>query len=555
MKLKVGRKEVEVKENVVDRVVNFFSPVKGQKRLRARMMSAISGAYTGGSKRRRSLSEWKPGGGSADADLLPDLPTLAERSRDLIRNNPLAAGAINTKVTNVIGTGLKLTPSLDRDVLNLTEKQADAWEANTEREWRLFTETKECDLARGLNWDGLTGLAYRQAKENGEALAIMRRIKRGFTPYTLRIQLVEADRLANADIQPDTKCLAGGIRKDENGAPIEYHILKQHPGSKFGYSREWTKVPAYGAKTGLANVLHLYKPLRPGQSRGIPDLAPVIEPLKQLGRYTEAELMAAVVAGMFTVFIKTDSGEGELNPFEPTTESGGKSSDDDYKLGNGAIVGLAQGENIETADPKRPNTAFDPFTMAILRQIGTALELPFEILIKHFTKSYSAARAALLEAWKYFKSERKWITDYFCNPVYEIWMYEAVAIGRIAAPGFLTDPVIRRAYLGAEWIGPGKGMIDEKKEIEAAEKKVEMGVSTLKEVTAELVGGDWEKKHPQSVKEHNKRKKDGLTPSTSSGQAAAAVSVDPELSEKEKEKEEEAGDDEDPSTGSGQQED
>ena len=53
--------------------------------------------------------------GSADADLLPALPELRNRSRDLARNNPLAGGAINTVVTNVIGTGRRLSrPSMPK---------------------------------------------------------------------------------------------------------------------------------------------------------------------------------------------------------------------------------------------------------------------------------------------------------------------------------------------------------------------------------------------------------------------------------------------------------
>ncbi len=49
---------------------------------------------------------------------------------------------------------------------------------------------------------------------------------------------------------------------------------------------------------------------RPGQRRGVPVLAPVIEALKQLGRYTDAELVAAVVSGLFTVFVKQKRQKG-----------------------------------------------------------------------------------------------------------------------------------------------------------------------------------------------------------------------------------------------------
>lgn len=220
--------------------------------------------------------------------------------------------------------------------------------------------------------------------------------------------------------------------------------------------------------------------------------------------------MAAVVSGMFTVFIKSETGNAELNPFQPTTESGGATTDDDYKLGAGAMVGLGPNESIETANPGRPNTAFDPFVLAVLRQVGVALELPLELLIKHFTSSYSASRAALLEAWRFFSARRHTFAKKLCAPVYENWLQEAVLSGRIHAPGFIDDPIIRRAYLGAKWIGPAKGQIDEKKEIEAAKLRIELGVSTHAEVTSEINGGDFDKNIKRLARENEAKKDAGF---------------------------------------------
>jgi len=501
----------KIQPNIVDKVVSYFNPVKAAKRYKSRMAMAIAGSYIGASKIRRGLKQWNPSSRDADSDSLTDLPTLRARSRDMIRNAPLAAGAINTKVTNVVGTGLKLQSRIDRAVLNLTEEQADQWEASTEREWRLFWESKDCDATRTLNGHGLTKLVYRQAKENGDVFVVLPRIKRNGFPYDLKLQVIEADRVCNKDNASNSDRLSGGILKDKYGAPKKYYILKQHPGAWRRYTKgSWEEVPAYGSVLGLPNIIHLFIRNRPGQSRGIPDLAPVIEPLKMLDRYSEAELTAAVISGMFTVFIESESGDPSFDFSDLENETGSKTTDKDYKLASGAIIGLAGNEKVHDSNPGRPNTAFDAFTLSILRQVGTALELPFEILIKHFTASYSAARAALLEAFKYFLSERQWLSTNFNQIIYEIWMYEAIASGRIAAPGFFTDPLIRKSYLGSEWTGPAKSQIDELKEIKAAELRIDRGISTLSEVTAEMTGGDWEKKHPQSVKEHNARKEAGL---------------------------------------------
>jgi len=508
-----GRK-VRIERNIFDRIVETVDPVRAARRYRARaamaITSVLTGGYIGASRSRRGLKKWNPFGNDADSDILPDLDTLRERSRDLIRNNPLAAGAINTKVTSVVGTGLKLQAHIDNEFLKITEDKSRLLEAQIEREWRLFWNSRECDAARTLNGNGITRLVYRQARENGDVFIVLPRIKLPGMPYDLRLQVVEADRVCNKDNKADTETLAGGIERDRYGAPKSYHILKYHPCLvRYFKQQEWTIIPAFG-RLGLRNVIHVYDSIRPNQSRGVPDLAPVIEPLKQLGRYTEGELMATVISSFFTVFIESEA-EPNFDLTDLSGETGSRTTDDDYKLASGAIIGLNPGEKVHDTNPGRPNDSFDAFVQAVLRQIGVALQLPFEILIKHFTASYSASRAAMLEAWKYFMSERQWLADNFIRPVYEIWMYEAVAKGRIGAPGFFRDPLIRQAYLGSEWVGPARGQIDEEKEIKAAEKRIELGVSTRAEVTAEMTGGDWEKKHAQRVKEEKMRKEAGLT--------------------------------------------
>ena len=174
------------------------------------------------------------------------------------------------------------------------------------------------------------------------------------------------------------------------------------------------------------------------------------------------------------------------------------------------VGNLAPGESIECVDPNRPNIAFDPFVKAVLQQVGVALELPFEVLIKHFTASYSASRAALLEAWRFFKARRKWMAANFCDPIYETWMAEAVASGRIVAPGFFADAAIRAAYLGADWIGSSPGHIQPLQEAEAEQTWIDMGVKTIAEVTSEATGGDWQQNHQQRVREVTMRREAGL---------------------------------------------
>lgn len=503
-----------------DRLVNYFNPAAGNRRAQARTAQAYSGAYDGASRTKRSLRNWFAFGGSADADLLPALGELRNRSRDLARNNPLAVGAINTVVTNVVGTGLAPQPTVDAKVLGMTEEQAAAWQQQAQREFSLFVDSKECDISLAQTFYELQALAFRSTLENGDVFVVTPVLERHKTAYRTRLQLIEGDRCCNPDGKRDTDKLAGGVELDDVGAPVAYHFLRSHPGGLGIPVKKWDRREAFGTSTGRRNVLHLFERRRVDQTRGQPYLAPVIDPLRQLGVYTEAELAAAVVSGMFTVFIKSEDQQGVL-PAETDEQA------PDYRLGKGAIIQGAPGDSVEVINPGRPNALFDPFVQSILRQIGVALELPFELLIKHYTSSYTAARAAILDAWRFFKMRRFWLATNFCQPVYELVLDEAVANGRLSAPGYFDNPLIRRAWLGCQWVGDAPGAVDPLKEALASEKNLEIGRTTLTKETMAYDGSNWADNHAQQTREREARKRDGLLPEIKPPAPPPDPNVDP----------------------------
>jgi len=231
-------------------------------------------------------------------------------------------------------------------------------------------------------------------------------------------------------------------------------------------------------------------------------LAPVIEVLKQISRYTEAELTASVIESFFTAFIKsevnTENPFGDVIPEEDRIDT----DPDSYELGAGTINVLAPGEEVIFGDPKRPSSGFDAFISAMTRILGAALEIPSELLTKSFQASYSASRAALLEAWKSFRMRRNWFANDFCKPIYELWLIEAVAIGRIKAPGFFNDPAIMKAWCKSVWNGPAPGQLDPGKEVDAAIKRVQQAFSTREAETAEITGGNWDENYEQVAREN-----------------------------------------------------
>ena len=159
-------------------------------------------------------------------------------------------------------------------------------------------------------------------------------------------------------------------------------------------------------------MLHHFMKKRPGMVRGVPYLTPIVDCIKQIARYSDAEIMAAVISAYLTVFIETPTGDaapvfaGE-NAVVPVAG--------DVQLGMGAVVGLMPGEKANVANPSRPYPNFAPFIEGVSTQIGMALGIPRELLIKQFNASYSASKAALLDAWVYFRGVRYWLANSFCQ--------------------------------------------------------------------------------------------------------------------------------------------
>jgi len=501
MRLSEVQRRVADSSTVVDKVVEFFAPVTALRRAKARTMLALHGGYEGGRRTRRGTKNWRPAEGSADTDTLPDLPDLRARSRDLVRNVPIATGAVSTKCTNVVGTGLQMQSCIDHEYLGLTEEQADAWERGAEREFAAACRT--LDFTSVQDFEEFQYLAFRSADESGDVFGIRRYRKDPGDIYGTKVQLVEADRVSNPSRAADTDKIAGGVELNTNGVPVAYHVTDKHPGGLRIAGMKWERVQAQTG-AGKQVVIHLFERLRPDQTRGVPYLAPVIDMIKQLGDYTDSEVRAAVLTSFITWFIKSELPEDPDSSKPILGEVDSSLDRNEIKLGSGAMVDLNPGEDVTAPAPVRPNPQFDPFFLAMTRQIGVALEIPHELLIKHFTASYSASRAALEMAWQSFRRWRLWFARNFCQTIYEWIIEEAVATGRLAAPGYFEDPLVAHAYCKAMWIGPNRASIDPKREAEADKIDVlELRVKTREQVVLERTGGRWEDKNRQLIKEES----------------------------------------------------
>ena len=489
----------------------------------------------GASQTRRALKKFIARSSAPSEDIDWNNYTLRQRSRMLYMSSPLATSAINTNRTKAVGVGLTLKSTIDRETLGLSPEAAKEWQKHTEREFALWADRKASCDATGMNdFAGMQQLALISWLMSGDVFPVIKRYEsNSIRPYSLRIHIVEADRvrtpveygglrypgMTDGENPDNHNRIFDGVEVDGNGMVVAYYVHSNYPWQITGKGDEWARVEAYGQKTHLPNILHVMSSERPDQYRGVSYLAPAIEPVLQLNRYINSALEMALVQSYFTAWIILKNNTDEI----PWNSIGGeddiavpnvnpsaaaalqlRTDPNELDMGAGTIQTLYPDEDIRFGNPNMLVPGFDAFVDTFCKLIGAGMGIPYDVLVKEYNSSYSAARAALLDSWEDFRMRRKWFVEDFCQPVYEVWLAEAVARGRIKAPGFFGDPLIRAAWCGARWIGPTQGSLDPLKEAQAAVLQIQHALKTHEQVTREMSGGDWDANVEQLAAENKK---------------------------------------------------
>jgi len=483
--------------NVLDKLIAYFSPQRALRRQAARQAIDVTYQYRG-AQSNRLRADWVLGNSQTTPSAY-ELQELRNRSRDLNCNDPIASGATDTMGHNIVGRGLRPQSRIRPEIVGLSEARARALQKQAEYIWQTWTPM--ADSGNRLNFDEIQFLALRKIIEDGEIIALPVMANEPWRQIRRVVELLEADRLSD----PKSGLLPGshrqGVEVGRRGEPLAYWLTPFDP--KTGKAANPQRVEARDGR-GRPRVLHVFRTSRPGQLRGVPFFAPVLTYFKDLADYLEAEVVAARVAACLAVFItKTDPYQGAAMYATDTQTNNQRLQ----SLEPGMLNYLALGENINVVDPKRGGETFNAFVEGVLRIIGVSLGLPYELLVKDFSKTnYSSARAALLEGRRNFTNWRSWFAAKFCCPIYDLVLEEAYLRGQFEAPNFYD---YRSEYTRAQWIGGGWGWVDPVKEVQSSKLAIDYGLSTLAEEAAGQ-GRDWEETLEQRAREEAFIKELGL---------------------------------------------
>jgi|TARA_R110000744_G_scaffold174031_1_gene292745 lambda family phage portal protein len=421
-----------------------------------------------GANQGRLFADFPGSSFSADSELYNTLPLLRNRCRDLARNNEYAKRFLTLMKTNVVGDrgfNLQVRARNSNGSIDISGNDI------IETAWKQWGRLGRAEIAGRLSWVDCQRLAVETLARDGEVFIKMVRGAKYHNNFTL--QFIESDLVDNDKngLADNGNQIRMGVEVDKDQKPTAYYVLTAHPGdglnSNYGTVRKHIRVPA-------DDILHIYMPSRPFQTRGEPFMAPAIASLKMLHGYREAELIAARSAAAKFGVITTPAGD----------EFTGDDEVDEVPVIDwtpGSMYQLPAGHDLKLIDATHPVTAFADFEAAVLRGIAAGLNVSYTSLSQNLEGvSYSSIRQGTIEDRDYYRMLQAFLIDHLCVPVYTKWLETLLSFTDFAIPS-------SKFYKFSEnsmWRGRGYAWVDPLKEINASVTALSNGLISLSDVAA-----------------------------------------------------------------------
>lgn len=440
--------------NLVDRVVGFFSPVNGLKRVNARHV--LNGLVQSSSRAHEASS---PGTSrkfyrdrlSPNQIVQQGAAALMAQTRHIERNNDIGRGILRTMTNNIVGpNGIGVEPQPRRKDGSIHEEYAAALRA-AHREWRAAPEVT------GLYNDAaMQRLCARTWVRDGEVFAqeligfVPGLTHASAVPYSL--EMFEADLVPLSFDQGER--IRQGIERNAWGKPIAYYSYKGNP---LDGTVANTMAPQDLKRIPAERVVHVAIRDRIGQMRGISEFASIIARLEDIKDYEDSERIAAKVAAALTAYVKKTNPEG-FDPASVQTDENGNAIPRDLRLTPGMIIdGLAVGEEIGLIDSNRPNPNVVTFRQGQLRAVAAGVGASYSSIARDYNGTYSAQRQELVEQWINYAALTDAFTGQFVKPVWESFVAAAALSGHVKVPADVMPGTENDALFIAQampWIDP-----------------------------------------------------------------------------------------------------
>lgn len=445
----------------------------------------------------RLFADFQGSNRSADSEIRWAIRDIRNRSRDLERNNEYLRRYLQLLRTNVVGeNGFRL----QLKARNPDGRMDMAGNNIMEAAWAEFSRMGGPTVDGGMSLIDLTNHIITGTARDGEVF--LQIVKRPFLRHGIGLQIIEPDRIDEDmnELRPNGNPVRMGVELDaETRRPVAYHVLVNHPGD---YDYVTLSKGEKRTRIAASSMMHIYRPERAGQTRGVPWSTSAIPALKMLNGYREAELVAARVGAAKMGFFTSPAGDGfTADGYEDTFTP-------IFDASAGSFHQLPAGVDFKAFDPTHPTSAFADFEKAILRGIASGLGVSYAALANDLEgTSYSSVRQGALEERDFYRTLHRFVIDHFLDPFFRIWLEHVIdfQLTPIYGPG-----KFEKFSANVSWRGRGFSWVDPMREINAAVIGLHNGILSHSDIAANY-GRDAEETFAQIQRDKEMAAQFGLT--------------------------------------------
>lgn len=438
---------------------------KGKKRRTSRGYNIASG---------RLFSDWNNQQISANSQLEPVLKQMRNNARDLYINSDYVRRFVGLMKVNVVGHAgimlkMKVMQNGKADVVANSKIQAG---------WARLCKLGTTTVCGRYSFIDLLKQVIHSIIIDGESIVRITPYKN--SPVKFSLQIIEADHLdetLNKTLSNGNQ-IKMGVEVDKFNRAVAYWFLKYHPGDvRNNFNREYERVPA-------DKILHMFVPERPGQVRGVTWVCSSPARLKMLDGFEEASLVGARVGASTMGIIYNEDGEewGGDEPENIDDDNEAESGDGDviFTAEAGTFKQLSGNKRLEQFNPATPSASFAEFVKSILRGVSSGWGVSYENLANDRSgSSYSSMRQAELSDRDFYRAVQVFLIEHCCQPIFEHWLYEAIALGDVKLPLYKIDQ-----FNAATWRPRGWQWVDPDKESKAAERDISNSIESAEDIAA-----------------------------------------------------------------------
>ncbi|CAM4135851.1 phage portal protein [Kerstersia similis] len=430
--------------------------------LPTRLQGSASSSYEAGSATGSRSRSWMPSASGPNTAATRNLGLIRRRARDAVANDPWAKTSVARWVSNVVGTGIQPYPKHPDPKVRCRLKAAWA-------DW-----VGESDADERLDFYGQQALAARAMFVDGETLAILRpRLPSDGLTVPLQIQQLEGDHLP-VDMSyslANGHEIVNGVEFDRLNRRAAYHLYTQHPG-------EYGRVIQGGWETkrfDARRVVHAYQVLRPGQVRGVSDLATILLRLKTLDNFDDAVAFRQEVSNLFAGFIKKAPGDGGVDPVHTAGEYYDRDGSEILTLEPGSLQELGEGEEVQFSAPPGAPDNYMEFMRQQLMAAFASVGLPYEIASGDLRGISDRTLRVVVNEFHRLVQQYQWSTfiHQWCRPIWRSWIEAQVLAGTISAQDFQSA---KRDWMRVLWVPEGWAYFNPVQDVKAKTDEIRAGL-------------------------------------------------------------------------------